>query len=96
MRQGRFGTQQVDADELRDSEDGASALGEMVESLLDDLLEKVDTSLDHARAQLKAQPPGAPAAGPAAQDPSAPGASFVRGGAHGEQQILMLIEHREV
>ncbi|BDA42121.1 probable exosome component 10 at N-terminal half [Coccomyxa sp. Obi] len=77
--QGRFGTQQVDADELRDREDGASALGEMVEGLLDDLLEKVDTSLDRARAQLKAQPSSAPAAGAAAAGASAPGASLVAG-----------------
>lgn len=82
--QGRFGTEQVDADELRDSEDGASALGEMVESLLDDLLEKVDASLDRARAQLRTQPSGAPASDPPAAEVATLGASLVRGGAHGE------------
>ncbi|CAL8468190.1 g7729 [Coccomyxa elongata] len=73
------GTQQVDADELMDSEDGASAMSEMVESLLDDLLEKVDASLDRARAQLKAQPSGAPAGRVAAAEAAVPGASLVAG-----------------
>lgn len=58
--QGRFGSQEVDAEELGGSEEGGGALGEMVEGLLDDLLERVDASLDRARAQLKANP-GAPA-----------------------------------
>ena len=78
--QGRFGSQQVDVDELRDSEDGTTALGEMVESLLDDLLEKVDASLDRARAEIKAQPSGATAVGAAAAETAAPGASLVAGG----------------
>ena len=60
--QGRFGSQQVDAEEFEDSEEGGTALGEMVEGLVDDLLEKVDASLDCARAQLKANP-GTPADG---------------------------------
>jgi hypothetical protein len=54
--QGRFGSQEVDAEELGESEEGGGALGEMVEGLLDDLLERVDASLDRARAQLKANP----------------------------------------
>ncbi len=78
--QGRFGSQQVDAEDLEDSEEGDGAFSEMVEGLLDDLLEKVDASLDRARAQLKA-PSGksADASAPAASGPANPGASQVAG-----------------
>ena len=37
-----------------DPTDDAEALGKAVEELLDDVLERVDTSLDRARALLKA------------------------------------------
>jgi hypothetical protein len=50
--QEQYGSQELDMEALEDTED-ADALSELVEGLLDDLLERVDSALDRARALIK-------------------------------------------
>lgn len=64
--QEHFGSTQLEEEPADDSE----TLGRAVEDMLDDVLERVDTSLDRARALLKAarspgSGPSQPEAGPA-------------------------------
>lgn len=72
--QDRYGSQKLAADAVEDPDD-SDALGQVVEGLLDDLLEGVDTSLDRARALIKE----AGSAGKDAAQSGPMGASLVPG-----------------